>query len=194
MATYPLTEDASFVRLAEKLARPIRSSKSQSSRLLHEGSFRQLISLEKSRSKRSGKPRMLMLFNVSKASQEVAKGEPLAKIASAISASTRETDILGWYESGSTLGLMFTEIGSSVNSSLIADKVTQALRESLTDAQFAGVLSEVHLIERHLVQAVRRTPSASAVPQPRSHLRSTWARSVNFEPIMQASAAASCRK
>jgi hypothetical protein len=174
MATYPLTEDASFVRLAEKLARPIRSSKSQSSRLLHEGSFRQLISLEKSRSKRSGKPRMLMLFNVSKASQEVA--------------------ILGWYESGSTLGLMFTEIGSSVNSSLIADKVTQALRESLTDAQFAGVLSEVHLIERHLVQAVRRTPSASAVPQPRSHLRSTWARSVNFEPIMQASAAASCRK
>ena len=137
---------------------------------------------------------MLMLLKVSQLTQNAGKNEPVAKIASVISAMTRETDILGWYQADSTLGLMFTEMGSSVNSALIANKVTEALRETLTASQFTMVQTEVHLIERQPAQLLRRTPPASAVAQPRADLRSTWPRSVHFEPILQASAAVSFRK
>jgi lipopolysaccharide/colanic/teichoic acid biosynthesis glycosyltransferase len=54
------------------------------------------------------------------------------QIVSTISSSTRDTDSVGWYEWGSTLAVLFTEIGSSFeNSKLICEKVATALEEAL---------------------------------------------------------------
>jgi len=62
------------------------------------------------------------------------RGKVLHKIVSALSSSTRETDITGWYEENSVLGVIFAEIDGADRSSIlhaIRARVTVALRRNL---------------------------------------------------------------
>jgi len=96
-----------------------------------------MVSLERKRTERSGKPFMLMLLDAGEVLRE-RETTLLAGIASAISNSTRETDTLGWYERNRTLGVLFTEIGSADAASVkkVVEKVTRAMQAAVSAEEF----------------------------------------------------------
>ena len=80
--------------------------------VLNEGAFHRMISLERKRTERSRKPFLLMLLDMGNGLQSDKNGKALDKILSALSLSTRETDVTGWYKNNSVVGVMFTEFGA----------------------------------------------------------------------------------
>jgi hypothetical protein len=95
--------------------------------------FLRLLSLEHKRAERSGRPFMLMLLQ-STNSQPWRKEQVLQKLARTLAESTRKTDVKGWYDSGSIIGVMFTEFGSSMGEpdvNNLLTKVTGAIHDSL---------------------------------------------------------------
>lgn len=96
--------------------------------------FLQLLNLEHQRAERSGRPFILMLLQ-SMGSQPGRREETLQKLARTLSSSTRKTDVKGWYDSESTIGVIFTEFGSSMEESDVENllaKVTHAIHGSLS--------------------------------------------------------------
>ncbi len=72
----------------------------------------------------------------------------LRKVASALSASTRETDVIGWYAKNRALGVMFIEIGpdgKSATLSIIVGRITEALRVNLAFEQFNQLRISFHV-------------------------------------------------
>ena len=72
--------------------------------------FRRMIALERKRSERSRKPFMLLLLDMGDDLPSEKNGRILGKILSALSVSTRDTDVTGWYSNNCVVGVMFTEI------------------------------------------------------------------------------------
>jgi lipopolysaccharide/colanic/teichoic acid biosynthesis glycosyltransferase len=107
---------------------------SYSSKLLAEDAFITMLCLERKRTARSQRRFVLMLLE----SGTLLKGgkniETFDKVLCALSRSTRETDIKGWYKDGSVLGVIFTEIGAAEGKSVanaLLTKVTNALCSTL---------------------------------------------------------------
>src|SRR5262245_25842181 len=78
--------------------------------VLSEDVFRRLISLERKRSERTQRPFVLLLMDTGRNLPTEKNGRILLDILSSLQAATRETDVMGWYESNSVVGVMFTEI------------------------------------------------------------------------------------
>lgn len=72
--------------------------------------FHRMIRLERKRAERSGKGFLLMLLDVNGGCEIGQSSDFLVKIVEALSSSTRETDIIGWYRNDSLLGVIFTEV------------------------------------------------------------------------------------
>jgi lipopolysaccharide/colanic/teichoic acid biosynthesis glycosyltransferase len=107
---------------------------SSSSKLLAEDAFMTMLCLERKRTARSQRRFVLMLLESSTLLKGGNNVETFDKVLYALSRSTRETDIRGWYKDGCILGVIFTEIGAaegkSVASALLT-KVTSALCSTL---------------------------------------------------------------
>jgi len=102
--------------------------------LVPEDMFRKVLSLERKRSERSRQRFVLMLVHTGKLLQAARREAILGAITRAISVSTRETDLWGWYEKDMVVGVICTEIGlGSMNSILSAlhSRVSSALRNDL---------------------------------------------------------------
>lgn len=129
-----------MVSTAKSFPFPIRESASTSNHvwtatnayILDEFHFVRMLRVERNRTERSGKPFMLMLLS---GAEIFGDAGVLSDIVGAVAASTRETDTLGWYEAGSVLGILFTELGTAERASIekIVHKVTNALQEKLED-------------------------------------------------------------
>ena len=113
--------------------------------LADEQHFVALLALERKRADRSRKPLALALIDTKKA-QESRVESVLQTIVSALSASTRETDIIGWY-GDCVVGIIFTEIGSESRSftAALVDKIQSALRRVLPSELFAKIDVSLHL-------------------------------------------------
>jgi lipopolysaccharide/colanic/teichoic acid biosynthesis glycosyltransferase len=113
---------------------PVLNDGSSSSNLLAEDAFLTMLSLERKRTARSQRRFVLMLLESSTLLRGGNQVETFDKVLYALSRSTRETDIKGWYKEGCVLGVIFTEIGAaegkSVASALLT-KVTNALCSTL---------------------------------------------------------------
>lgn len=99
--------------------------------VIEESAFLQMLRFERRRSERSSRPFMLAL--VSGADLDAQAGSSLVhEVVNAITSSTRETDILGWYKNDQTLGLLMTEIGSADprTVSTLIQKVSAAVERS----------------------------------------------------------------
>jgi lipopolysaccharide/colanic/teichoic acid biosynthesis glycosyltransferase len=98
--------------------------------ILDEEPFVNMLRVERKRTERSGHRFVLMLLESLHLLRNGGDGSALEKVVSALAASTRETDIKGWYKSGAVLGVIFTEIdgsqGKAVATALLS-RVTQAL-------------------------------------------------------------------
>ena len=115
--------------------------------ILHEEAFKRMISVERKRTERSRKPFLLMLLETAGYHTSEKNGNVLANILSALLASTRETDVIGWYKNQSTAGVMFTELVIDDKNSILSTMLTRVsniLQDILTFEQFNQISISFH--------------------------------------------------
>ena len=115
--------------------------------ILTEEVFRRMISLERKRSERTQRPFVLLLMDTGPTQPTAKNGRILLDILSALQSATRETDAMGWYETNSAVGVMFTEITLENNLilSTILARISDVLRGRLTSEQFNQIKFSFHL-------------------------------------------------
>jgi lipopolysaccharide/colanic/teichoic acid biosynthesis glycosyltransferase len=115
--------------------------------VLSEVTFKRSIAVERKRTERSKEPFLLMLLEAGKHQDREKKGRALDSMVSALQLCTRETDVIGWYKSGTIVGVIFTGlVGTDKNSilSAILSRVSTTLRDRLTSDQFSQVSISFH--------------------------------------------------
>jgi lipopolysaccharide/colanic/teichoic acid biosynthesis glycosyltransferase len=115
--------------------------------VLNSEAFRRTIALERKRSERSRKPFILLLLEMGDRPSSK-NGKILGTISSVLSASTRDTDVTGWYSDECVVGVMFTEIAAEDSDSIpgtIIARVTDTLRSNLSLEQFSRVRISFHV-------------------------------------------------
>jgi len=128
--------------------------------------FQRMISLERKRTERSRKPFVLMLLDMGSCLPSDKNGKILGKVLSALSLATRETDVTGWYENNSIVGVMFTEINiddrGSILSTMMA-RVSETLRSNLSLEQFGQISISFHLFPEDWDHEVPKGPSSTTL-------------------------------
>jgi exopolysaccharide biosynthesis polyprenyl glycosylphosphotransferase len=129
--------------------------------VLSEEAFHRMISLERKRTERSRKPFLLMLLDMGNRLQDK-NGKALDKILSALSLSTRETDVTGWYKNNSVVGVMFTEFGADDQNTILSTmmtRVSETLRNNLSSQQFNQISISFHLFPEEWNHDIPQRPS-----------------------------------
>src|SRR5512147_116009 len=72
--------------------------------------FQELLSFEKKRSGRSGRPFLVMTIDVARIQRTQQRRQAIRNIVDALTTLIRDTDIKGWYKSAAVLGVIFTEM------------------------------------------------------------------------------------
>jgi exopolysaccharide biosynthesis polyprenyl glycosylphosphotransferase len=110
--------------------------------------FWKVLSLERKRSERSGQRFVLMLVHAGELLQAEGGETVLDGIMRGLSASTRETDLHGWYHDGSVVGVICTEIGLADITSVVNalhSKLCATLRRDLDLGQMNGIQISFHV-------------------------------------------------
>jgi lipopolysaccharide/colanic/teichoic acid biosynthesis glycosyltransferase len=116
--------------------------------VLEEKTFRAMLALERRRAERSRQPFVLMLLDSSAVSAERGGAAFVEKLAPTVSAAIRESDLIGWYQEGTVLGVMFTGVSVDANCSIaevLYSKVVKALRANLDPRLASKLVLTVHL-------------------------------------------------
>ena len=132
-------------RFAQSVSQPLNGLDLKE--VLTEEVFRRMISLERKRSERTQRPFVLLLMETGCTQPTATNGRVLFDVLSAMQSATRETDIIGWYETNSAVGVMFTEITleNKLILSTILSRISEVLRGRLTDEQFGEIRFSFHL-------------------------------------------------
>lgn len=120
----------------------------ESAHLFSEKLFAKLLTLERRRAERSRNPFALMLLDASKPFRTESRDLVLARLLVSLSASTRETDVWGWYKKGSVIGVILTELGSAVPHTLrntMLSKLRAALTTNLEPDQVKDIRISFHV-------------------------------------------------
>jgi lipopolysaccharide/colanic/teichoic acid biosynthesis glycosyltransferase len=107
-----------------------------------------MIAVERKRTERSKAPFLLMLLEVVSDGSSKSDHKTLDRIAAALLASSRDTDLIGWYKDQLIIGAMFTGLILQDKRTLLdtfLTKVTNSLRNELTPQQFDKVSISFHL-------------------------------------------------
>lgn len=115
--------------------------------MVTEKEFQRMVTLERRRAERSRRPFLLMLLDMGDTTPCAKNGKVLEKILVALSASTRGSDVAGWYSNDSVLGVMFTEFASVDPNSLLTTLTTRVigtLRKGLSEQQFNQTCISFH--------------------------------------------------
>jgi len=115
--------------------------------LTDEAQFARMIAVERKRTERSAKPFLLMLIEGRDSLRPVnGTQELLRKLVSVLKNSIRETDSVGWYETGSTVGVLFTEVNGADSATMAAilAKIAKRLQSELTAEQMALLEISLH--------------------------------------------------
>jgi lipopolysaccharide/colanic/teichoic acid biosynthesis glycosyltransferase len=121
-----------------------------------------MISLERKRSERSKKPFLLMLLDLGERLSSERSGKTLSKIVFALSASTRETDVTGWYKSNNVVGVMFTEISIEDRDAVVntmISRLSEMLRKSMSVEQYNQLSISFHAFPEEWDQDMQNRPS-----------------------------------
>ena len=116
--------------------------------ILAEQALHAMLTLERRRAERSGKPFVLMLLDAHAVPKQGHGGSFIQDLKSVVCDATRETDLIGWYEEGVILAVIFTEInveGKSPITEVLHSKVVAALRENLDPRLAAKLVITAHL-------------------------------------------------
>jgi lipopolysaccharide/colanic/teichoic acid biosynthesis glycosyltransferase len=147
---------------------PLRKQPSPgaNSQVLNAESFHRLIALERKRTERSRKAFLLMLLDTGNCLPTPQNGRLLGEILPLLSVSIRETDVIGWYNSSSVGGVMFTEIGNEDRNSIVSKtlaRVSAILLGSLSIEQFNQVGISFHLFPEDLDRDISQRTSDPAL-------------------------------
>jgi len=108
--------------------------------------FRYLLTAEQRRSRRSGHPFVLTILNAMADSEE--ESPVLQSALPAVASAVRETDIVGWIDTPSVLGIIFTQLDSirtHPNMSVVQAKLDSALRDKLGPRRAASIAVSSHI-------------------------------------------------
>src|SRR5580692_8527047 len=100
------------------------------------------LQMEQRRTERSRRPFVLMLLESETLFKPSHQPDACRQVLSVLSSSLRETDVKGWYENGSSIGIIFTEIGSTYDKALgsqLVIKVRRLLAEKLNGDQITEI-------------------------------------------------------
>jgi lipopolysaccharide/colanic/teichoic acid biosynthesis glycosyltransferase len=111
--------------------------------LLSQDVFMKMLCLERKRTERSGRRFVLMLLDPGSLLKS-GKARVMSTLLSAISQSTRDTDITGWYKNGAVIGVIFTELGDAADNSIVRTLSTK-LTDSLYNALSVPEINEIKL-------------------------------------------------
>lgn len=116
--------------------------------LLDEITFRRMIAIERKRTERSKAPFVLMLLEAVSDRGQKKNSITLSRIAEALLASSRDTDLVGWYKDDSIVGTIFTGLivpdKRAVLDTFLA-KISATLQGELTADEFSQVRISFHL-------------------------------------------------
>jgi exopolysaccharide biosynthesis polyprenyl glycosylphosphotransferase len=114
--------------------------------LVSELEFRRAIRREKGRTERSQSPFILMLLDAGALFLECPTTLP--SVLGAVGRSTRDTDLVGWYATGSVLGVIFTEVnrsGVSQQAEVLLERTRQALGTAIRNDSAERIAISVYL-------------------------------------------------
>lgn len=106
--------------------------------------FHEVLSLERKRAENSRKPFLLMLINIHYLLGNNGEKNILKNIACALPSCTRETDIAGWYDYGSVIGIIFTETNVA-SKDFIEEKIHSNLNNILGSKQLKKIEVSFHV-------------------------------------------------
>jgi lipopolysaccharide/colanic/teichoic acid biosynthesis glycosyltransferase len=116
--------------------------------LITQTAFVELLHLEQKRTERSHRPFVLMLLDCGSFRTAASSKEDFEKLLGALSRSTRETDVKGWYQDGFVVGVIFTEIGLAEGRSIantLLTKIKSALEGTLSIEQINQIGLSCHV-------------------------------------------------
>ena len=116
--------------------------------VLKEEAFQAMLTFERRRAERSRKPFVLMLLDSHAVHKNGSGASYIERLTSVVSKATRETDIIGWYEEGLILAVIFTEIsqeGKNPITEVLHSKVLSALRDNLDHRLASKLVVTVHV-------------------------------------------------
>ena len=117
--------------------------------ILSQELFARTLYVERKRTERSGRSFVLMLLESTRLLNPKGDQQALDKVLLALSRSSRDTDTRGWYKEGSTIGVIYTELGADADARAVADvlltKVTEALASTLSISQIDKIRLTFHV-------------------------------------------------
>src|SRR5579862_8044526 len=138
--------EALFLRQLRDQSDAIVETVSSRSLTTSEEAFRAILALERHRAERSRNPFVLMLLEGGNA--DGSGRSVLSQVIRALEPCTRETDVVGWYQQGSILGVIFTELGKGGDAlaiEILRAKVTSSLREQIGPEAARKISISAHL-------------------------------------------------
>jgi len=133
---------------ARKAASAVVSQMESREEVLQEDSFRSMLTLERRRAERSRKPFVLMLLDASALIEEKGADRLMTRVSSVLLKSSRETDLVGWYEKGVILGVIFTEVRCESEepiTGVLHFKILKALESELGGTIASNLVIATHL-------------------------------------------------
>lgn len=133
---------------------------------LNQEAFRRLIAIERKRTERSQSPFVLMLLEVTNRQNLEKTRRALDCISNALVTACRDTDLVGWYEEHSIVGVMFTGLVLNDRNSILSailTRVSETLRNELTFEQFSQISISFHIFPDDWESDKPGRPSNSAL-------------------------------
>jgi hypothetical protein len=123
-----------------------RSSGEHHEEVLAENVFHSMLTLERRRAERSGKPFVLMLLDANL--ENGAAQEILTGAVNIVVTSKRETDLAGWYKQSAIFGIIFTEVsieGELPITEILRSKIEMSFVKNLGRDRASKIAISVHL-------------------------------------------------
>lgn len=134
--------------IARNPADPLLESPPGADRVpLDEETFGRMIAVERKRTERTKAPFLLMLIEADGGDGSRKNAMTLAAVTMALLASSRDTDLIGWYKDRSILGAIYTGLSDGDKRSILNTflrKVNNTLRSELSEEQFNLVKISFH--------------------------------------------------
>jgi hypothetical protein len=120
-----------------------------------EDDFSSMLDLERKRSRRSKRPLILILINVTGLSKIALTNVPNL-LEKALESSIRETDIRGWYMRNSIIGILFTDLNSAGHRTreILFSKILDALSSAMRPDDLRNVYVTFHTFPKEREDAV----------------------------------------
>ena len=158
----PLREN----RAIDQTGSPFEATSACERDVLNEQMFRRMLAIERKRTERSNEPFLLMLLDAGSQAGSEMNGRAFENMATSLLASSRETDIIGWYKEGATVGVMFTGLvikDKNAILSTILSRVKSMFRDDLVFRQFNQVSISFHFFPDDWDQGNSGRPSNPAL-------------------------------